>query len=456
MQRVLKGGALDINKLIESKKTFKDRMDFDTDDDYEFRDTMLDGETKEDYDLRRATRQMKIDEYNDAQDKAWVDNLRNALASVGYKIDPLTYDLLFGANPFMDKETGKIVGYAPIITRTKDVMKDKFEKYLSGHVQVKEALSGLKTDLSNLEDIIKLAQKQENARENNKISESLKSIVDDFGDVQIDTDFGGSVALKDIVGAIDGTEIEGSQYDSTPTIGDIINGVYIPLAMGSISSDATEEEIAAAQEKVNKNIELANRLKKFVDSGILEDFSLRGVVIDDKTTELEENATFDHHKQTLFEPIKNSIITAVDEIKANPFFQLRETLKAEVKNPVVELTKSLAGEVLDDVTLPKVQDILDKLQDDFEEVEDLSSITLDDVQLKAFEQTRDALKLVQTYLYAASVEPTEVIPIGHNKTFNEFAKNHTDMVQKWQELPEVPNDYATMYLQQISQYVNRL
>jgi hypothetical protein len=227
--------------------------------------------------------------------------------------------------------------------------------------------------------------------------------------------------------------------------------------MGSVSPDATEEEVAAEQEKINKNIELANRLKEFVDSGILdEDFSLRGVAIDDKTTELEENATFDHHKQTLFEPIKNSINTAVDEIKANPFFQLRETLKAEVKNPVVELTKSLAGEVLDDVTLPKVQDILDKLQDDFEEVEDLSSITLDDVQLKAFEQTRDALKLVQTYLYAASVEPTEVIPIGHNKTFNEFARNHTDMVQKWQELPEVPNDYATMYLQQISQYVNRL
>jgi hypothetical protein len=133
MQRILKGGALDINKLIESKKTFKDRMDFDTDDDYKFRDTMLDGETMEDFKLRKATRQMKIDEYNDAQDKAWVDNLRNALTSVGYKIDPLTYDLLFGANPFMDRETGKVVGYAPIITRTKDVMKDKFEKHLSGH-----------------------------------------------------------------------------------------------------------------------------------------------------------------------------------------------------------------------------------------------------------------------------------------------------------------------------------
>ena len=104
--------------------------------------------------------------------------------------------------------------------------------------------------------------------------------------------------------------------------------------------------------------------------------------------------------------------------------------------------------------LDKLNNILDKLQDDFKEVEDVSSITLDAVQLKAFEQTRDALKLVQTYLYAASAEPTEVIPIGHNKIFNEFAKNHSDMVQKWQELPEVPNDYATMYLQQIGQPQN--
>ena len=88
---------------------------------------------------------------------------------------------------------------------------------------------------------------------------------------------------------------------------------------------------------------------------------MKGVVADDNIVELNENATFDQYKQSLFEPIKNSIINAVDEIKANPFFQLRETLKAEVKNPIVELTKSLAGEVLDNITLPKVQDILDKL-----------------------------------------------------------------------------------------------
>ena len=168
--------------------------------------------------------------------------------------------------------------------------------------------------------------------------------------------------LKDIVNAIDGTATENSQYNEVPTIGDIIDGIYIPLKVGSIDPNATEEETAKEQEIVNKNIEFANRLKKFIDNGILDkDFSLKGVVANDNIVELNENATFDQYKQSLFEPIKNSIINAVDEIKANPFFQLRETLKAEVKNPIVELTKSLAGEVLDNVTLPKVQDILDKL-----------------------------------------------------------------------------------------------
>ena len=168
--------------------------------------------------------------------------------------------------------------------------------------------------------------------------------------------------LKDIVDAINGTATENSQYDVAPTIGDIIDGIYIPLKVGSIDPNATKEERAAEQEKVDKNIELANKLNEFVDKGILDrDFSLKGVVADDNIVELNENATFDQYKQSLFNPSKDSIINAVNEIKANPFYQLKETLKAEVKNPVVELTKSLAGEVLDNVTLPKVQDILDKL-----------------------------------------------------------------------------------------------
>ena len=43
-------------------------------------------------------------------------------------------------------------------------------------------------------------------------------------------------------------------------------------------------------------------------------------------------------------------------------------------------------------------------------------------------------------------------PIGHNKIFNEFAKKHSDVVERWQELPEIPADYATLFSNQIAKF----
>jgi hypothetical protein len=47
------------------------------------------------------------------------------------------------------------------------------------------------------------------------------------------------------------------------------------------------------------------------------------------------------------------------------------------------------------------------------------------------EKTKDALKMINTYIYAASATSDMSRPIGHNKVFNEIAKNHPDLVTKW-------------------------
>ena len=53
--------------------------------------------------------------------------------------------------------------------------------------------------------------------------------------------------------------------------------------------------------------------------------------------------------------------------------------------------------------------------------------------------------MVATYLYAASSTPTGNNVIGHNKVMNEYAKKHSNTVQNWEELPEIDDDYATIY-----------
>jgi hypothetical protein len=58
--------------------------------------------------------------------------------------------------------------------------------------------------------------------------------------------------------------------------------------------------------------------------------------------------------------------------------------------------------------------------------------------------------MVATYLYAASSTPTDNNVIGHNKVMNEYAKKHSDTIQNWEELPEIDNDYATIYQEQLN------
>ena len=77
-------------------------------------------------------------------------------------------------------------------------------------------------------------------------------------------------------------------------------------------------------------------------------------------------------------------------------------------------------------------------------------------QRDILERTKDALKMINTYIYAASANSDMSKPIGHNKIFNEMARNHSDLVTKWEELPEIDDDYATLYLREISKYSNVL
>ena len=99
---------------------------------------------------------------------------------------------------------------------------------------------------------------------------------------------------------------------------------------------------------------------------------------------------------------------------------------------------------------------LDMLMNDFQSMNDVSELVLDEKQRETLEKTKDALKMINTYIYAASANSDLTKPIGHNKVFNEMAKNHSDLVAKWEELPEIDDDYAALYLREISKYASVL
>jgi hypothetical protein len=59
---------------------------------------------------------------------------------------------------------------------------------------------------------------------------------------------------------------------------------------------------------------------------------------------------------------------------------------------------------------------------------------------------------MQTFLYAASKDANTVNPIGHNKAINDFVKNHQDVVENFEELPELDSDYLSIYTREAQRY----
>nr|DAO31104.1 MAG TPA: hypothetical protein [Crassvirales sp.] len=66
----------------------------------------------------------------------------------------------------------------------------------------------------------------------------------------------------------------------------------------------------------------------------------------------------------------------------NAIVKLHNSIQSTVKNPVIELVKSLAGKVLDKTQMPDVIDTLTKLDTNFDEVENIGELVLDGEQMK--------------------------------------------------------------------------
>ena len=93
---------------------------------------------------------------------------------------------------------------------------------------------------------------------------------------------------------------------------------------------------------------------------------------------------------------------------------------------------------------------------DFQNIQDANDFTLDETQLSAMQKAADLIKLTSTYLYAASAQPNTITPVGHNMVFNEYVKNHQDVVENFEELPTIAADYVSIYNQESEKYLRTI
>lgn len=386
---------------IESDfKTWEDKLDSESDEDYNNRDIREQLETEEQTDkafkIKQALRRKAIDDYNNDQFSKWVEQAESLLSKINYQVDPITMQKLNRIIP----------------TRIKNIINYTSTKY----PELDNALTFINIDLSNIDEVKQKLREAQNFKTKESLQSSLKELIEgEFIDID-----GNKTILPD--------------FDEQATFGDLEDNEQRQNIVDFLNE-------ILSPDSADRVIQLLDKLKPYVEKNIhIQDFINDGV-INDIDDELNNGTIFD---------------AAVSDILNNPIVKLRQKLQSSIKNPILEITKELVGKVVDEKQQEDVARMLDIIQHNYDTIDSIDDLQLDSEQMKTLQLTKDALQLVNTYIYAASSEPSSTNTIGHNKVINEYAEKHKDLISKFDKLPEINLDYAVLFQSSIKQFISNL
>lgn len=471
---------LDSKDLISSYANYDTKLDTESDDEYNARNSKLvdpvsgqEIETDQDFINRKNNRTRQIEALNDQKDAEWVNNIMQQLAVVGNQLDPIAAGTLKKLIP----------------KRIKDVLARKIQLVPLSN-EVKSILGNLNTDLSNTKEVLDTIKNSALAKTKSLVKQKAASIpkvytnfkgeelnpedlfmIDGIEDMTIQDLLDNPSQLYDIdddqkqdivnqLQTITDPELQDQIQNTLANINDPqatiqnLNQIWksTPKYKNIIENLLSLYEFKISKEQSDK---VVNNLTDLA-SVISPDTSISSLVNDDMGIQDQLDSDVESYVQTLTQSVNNEVNSLVADVGNNAIVKLHNSIQSTIKNPVIELVKSLAGKVLDKTQMPDVIDTLTKLDTNFNEVENIGELVLDGEQMKTLQNTRDALAMVATYLYAASSTPTDNNVIGHNKVMNEYAKKHSDTIQNWEELPEIDDDYATIYQEQLNQFIKTL
>lgn len=428
IEALFSSGVLNTDQLQQSYKSVNDKLDTESDDEFKNRDTKIINpltgvlETDSEFNLRRFNRHKAIKDYNEQLDKQWADAVEAELQKVGYKVDPQTARFL-----------RRVI---PASGRLKAVI-DRTINFGTLNPMLRSVLKTLNPDLSNAQEISDTVR--------NTIATDIKASINKlfsaFQDFTVRDATGAEMSMVDFLQSdpnLDGLTVQDLLNDFADRDADPNSDSYL---------DDLEESNKEALRTVLYDIVNSN-LSGVTD---LELSSLAEGMVTADNFDTEVTAIIDQK----FTPIQNTINTIVSDIQNNALFKLQSKLQTSIVNPVGELLKQIAASNND--TLPEIDTILQTIQDDYEGIDDIHQLQLNDTQRENLEKARNYMNLLKVYMTAASTLPTTNTPIGHNRTINAFAESHADRLKtQWVKLPEIESDFAALYQQALDGYTEEI
>ena len=144
--------------------------------------------------------------------------------------------------------------------------------------------------------------------------------------------------------------------------------------------------------------------------------------------------------------------TFIEGVNNSPQTKTLNTLEGAtfVNNPVIPLLNKISK--FSSNSNVNVEDLLQDIYNTYNSQETNADFQLSDSQLSSLKQVLEDFKTAESFIYGASVRDTDGTPVGHNKSINEFVKNHSDVFGKTEELPEIKENDVNMLLGEISAY----
>lgn len=455
---------------------YNERLDEESDEDYEYRDKQKDGETEDEYTKRRNTRVDKINDLNNQSITKLQNAINKILNETGANLDPVTQRML----------------HSQIMIRKRDVQKKLYNDWFA------ERESNVKFIEENSENTQYVLNLYKTLHRINPDLTNAQEVAEEF--VKNHTDKfernlrGWNTIYKTLHPAFESLfQKIGYIYTGPFTVKTVKDFLQYLIREVKATKNVTTYKTATGEEKVKYDSELGTKIDAIIPEmwayllsfgsdidaavynyddvisvlfpefdGEVGEMNWHIIMAQPNNTELIEhseaelNDIIKEHRDFFREAINNDIESLRNKVMSHPLIKILDDIDSKVvaSSPLINFLKQFALEID-----PNRRDIETLLQSIYEKTllaENPADFQLSAEEENGLEEAIRIIKMAQAYLYGAGVDPDYNVPVGHAKVINEFAHNHKEVYPDFKDYATIDQDVALTYIWQLERYLQQI